>query len=183
MWVVIAGIAGFVATVLLKVVDLLVEGRGSWARRTIRADAELFDGLPEEVQKGVGGAALRRRIDDELVAFSGVTGTHSAASDDSPEAEAERQFRKAVADLDLRVTAAMTAILIVSLGTWLLARLEDFSDEHTAYTPLQWVVLTVVGLGMGFAVNGMMWRASHGLARRIVKRRWHKAGRPLPEGV
>jgi hypothetical protein len=184
MWVVIGGILTLIATVLLKVVDVLVEGRGSWARRSIRADIELLEALPAEVREGTGGQSLRRRIDNALVLFGAFAAAQDTAEEATPpaadprvaEASRRAQFAREVDLLEVRFAMWIGGVVVVLMAVAVI--LSPNADPSEDSTP--WAAAAGGSIALGIALAVVLLTTARLLAVRVVRRRWRKAGRTVP---
>lgn len=180
MWVVIAGVGGFIATVLLRVVDVLVEGRGAWARRSIRADIELLEALPKDLRDSDGAGALRLRIDQELAAFGALRAappSENGGVDDADVAAWWRaRFEREVKVVERRVLVGVGLALVVGGMAWTITD----ADVGTTITPLKVALSAVVGIAGGMLLSTVIVGVAHWSAVQVVERRWHRAGQPLP---
>lgn len=177
MWVALSAVGGFVGAVLLKFLDVMFEGRGAWRRRTIRADIDLWTGLPGEIQGGVGGRALRERIDAELIAFSSP-GEHEPTGDaDLDDQLRHREFWREVDDLTLRWMGFFTlGLALAAAVVTILDGPPDFSEEMPS-----WVLFSA--MIAGYVTYSAVRAGVQRIAAKVVAKRWRTAGRILPAGV
>ena len=167
MWPVVVGVGAFVSAVLLRIVDLVIEGRGSWVRRSIAADVALLNQLDESLRAGEAGKALERRVSEALVLFG------AADVDADEEQKRVRQFDRDVDHLEVRVHVVMLGLLVVA-G---LAPL--FTDGRPAPSPSGQDWLVILGLATALAVLEM--KSAKWIARSLVKRQWKRDGQRLPD--
>ncbi|KAB2810737.1 hypothetical protein F9L07_01920 [Pimelobacter simplex] len=196
MWlVVVTAVATFIATCLLKVLDVLVEGRGSWARRAIRADVDLLVALPESVRDGLAGQALTRRIETALARFGDVAeiaegSTAEGLPDDgevpsrpevrSAESEAVRRaaFRREVQTADIRLFACIAAGLGLAAVVAMVV-VTNLADHRGGSPQVQNILAVAVLFGLSALMVPVSWLTTW-LAPKRVERRWRDDGEALP---
>lgn len=173
MWLlIIGGTVTLIGGILLKAADLLIEGRGSWARRAIAADVQLLTALPDAIRGGEGGKALTSRIEHALLQFAGDEETGDA---DLDELFAELDFRKEVTRLEVAALGCFAVVLLVAavvlVFTW-----PEASRGGDTVNP--WFLIGILpGMPvLAFAIaSGMQV-----VAVRVVRRRWRRRGWEIP---
>lgn len=166
MWAaILVTAAGVVAAVLIKLFDLIIEGRGSWSRRSIAADVELLKALPDELRETDSARALRARIEQSLLTF----GIKSEDADD-PKAAERKQLAREGSKLEAGLMTVGLFLMSVALViSWPWA--EDDTDVRTEWL-LSVAAVMVVGVLTLFTAGPV--------SRLIVRLRWKMAGRQLP---
>jgi hypothetical protein len=172
---VVGGLLTLIAGIVLKVADMLVEGRGAWARRAITADVELYNSLPDGLRNGVGGVALEGRVEAALVAFSGQReADHDSSSlqEEIDDLLREMRFRREA----VRVELVLQITPIVGGGI-----IATFFSKATQNEPdiigLPLTILLTVISAAG-AIGYMV--VAHFVALEYVRRRWTRDGLEIP---
>lgn len=198
MWVLLGGVVASIFTVLLRVVDLIIEGRGSWARRSIRADLELLAALPDDVKAAAGGEALQRRIEQSLITYGisepetsvspTVPGTHQEVSERiqdlrerSAARAAENEFRREASRLEALISLSVSLVLVAatSFGFWASAR-DGSSGLNKMDSTNDWLVVFATAAALAIPMTFGLMAASRRIAIRVVRRRWTNASRTIP---
>lgn len=177
MWIALGAIAGIAGAALLKFLDLLIEGRGAWGRRTIRANVELWQSLPDEIQTGAGGTSLREHIDASLLDFSSRGEGDSTGGADFDEMARRREFRRDVWRVETIIQATLVLLALTYLAvSFAVSGVEKSTNLESGK---QFVIVLLAGTAGAISVMA----AARFAARAFVKRRWKKAGRRLPSNV
>lgn len=169
MWPFLVAAGAFVSAVLLRVIDLLIEGRGSWSRRSISADVALFNQLPPGMKKAEAGHALRRRIEDSLLTFG------SSETDESEEHALRRQYERDVDLVDVRLNVTVLGSLVV-VGLIVMLTASPDADQESSSSAIGWIL--AVGIAIGFAVVEL--KTANLIAVAVVRSRWRRSGRRVP---
>lgn len=170
MLLLVAGSAfGLVVAVVLKIVDLVAEGRGSWTRRAIAADVELLKALPPELRSSSAGTALQGRVERSLAVYSAEQPTNEDYRRPAPMPSSDRSsgLNQVISN---RAQSIFLKILLVQgllAGTLSILIPDAATDRET-----NWIVV----VGVLICLSAVEILVAYRFARWQVTRHWRQQG-------